>query len=589
MLENIVKKLLLPAAVLAMSCGGGTTTNSVNPDVRSEFASEECVEPQEINYEDNIDAYVGGDSLTTRTIVCYQDKDGDGYPVKEGNIQVGGVNPVCPESYITVDKPVFDCNDNSPKVHELIDCKYDGKTCGDFNICVEQCPATPVDDCDSTDNDCDGLTDENLEKIVECKDGTSYTQNCENGVWVDKGMCIPVNVLGCTDPKATNYNPKATKDNGGCEYNSCPVWNQPLQDLVASEGQMISLTLMASDVDEDALIYLVKKFPELGTSSFNSSTGEFTYTPDYAAVLHPATENVDSVTFVVSDKVCEIEQTLNIVVKDVNRCPVIYAAGVGNISLGDKVTFKYDNAEDPDTEDKLTFSLKEGCVGSMTSDGSYEFTPTCKDVGEHKCTVQVTDGICVATYDSFIVHVKNTSSCDEGCLDGKIEKMECETTSPCKGYQTRTCVEGKWGDWSGCEDRIHIADGAFPVISGNKVAFLSNRIVPFSINVYDLETNSTIILEEVNDPNARLGFSLRLKNSKLLFSTSQSLNFLTMVYDVNGGKKILDLSNQKTFCSDIDGDNLLCSIRNCFYPIGVSGISFIFMSKGGRLNCEHKN
>lgn len=41
------------------------------------------------------------------------------------------------------------------------------------------------------------------------------------------GTNCPVDILGCTDPNAKNYNPKATKDDGSCEYVSDPPETPP--------------------------------------------------------------------------------------------------------------------------------------------------------------------------------------------------------------------------------------------------------------------------------------------------------------------------------------------------------------------------
>lgn len=37
-----------------------------------------------------------------------------------------------------------------------------------------------------------------------------------------KPMTAPVEIPGCTDPKANNFNAAATIDNGSCKYNAVP-------------------------------------------------------------------------------------------------------------------------------------------------------------------------------------------------------------------------------------------------------------------------------------------------------------------------------------------------------------------------------
>ena len=103
------------------------------------------------------------------------DNDGDGYGIdcERGN----------------------DCDDEDPLVRQAISCNYDGDSCGNYQLCVEECPAVPEEKCDGADNDCNGLTDENCPcvdgetqqcgttNIGECEYGL---QTCDiNGAWGD--------------------------------------------------------------------------------------------------------------------------------------------------------------------------------------------------------------------------------------------------------------------------------------------------------------------------------------------------------------------------------------------------------------------
>ena len=68
-------------------------------------------------------------------------------------------------------------------------------------------------DCDNScvnDNDSDGVCDE-LE-VVGCQDPTAFNYNA---LATDAGDCVPV-IFGCTDPTQFNYNPEANTENGGC-------------------------------------------------------------------------------------------------------------------------------------------------------------------------------------------------------------------------------------------------------------------------------------------------------------------------------------------------------------------------------------
>lgn len=50
---------------------------------------------------------------------------------------------------------------------------------------------------------------------------SSGRQVCNDGTLSPSCTCTPSYTYGCTDPKASNYNSKANKDNGSCKYNGC--------------------------------------------------------------------------------------------------------------------------------------------------------------------------------------------------------------------------------------------------------------------------------------------------------------------------------------------------------------------------------
>ncbi len=61
-----------------------------------------------------------------------------------------------------------DCDDNNPNVSTPIACDYNGSVCGDFDLCVAECPVPPTEVCDGDDNDCDGAIDEG--DVCSCPD-----------------------------------------------------------------------------------------------------------------------------------------------------------------------------------------------------------------------------------------------------------------------------------------------------------------------------------------------------------------------------------------------------------------------------------
>ncbi len=91
------------------------------------------------------------------------------------------------------------------------DADNDG-VCGDADRCEG------FDDTADADND--GVPDgcDRAEEVSGCTDNKATNFNPD--ATRDDGSCVfpPVELSGCTDPEATNFNPDATIDNGSCTY-----------------------------------------------------------------------------------------------------------------------------------------------------------------------------------------------------------------------------------------------------------------------------------------------------------------------------------------------------------------------------------
>jgi hypothetical protein len=120
-------------------------------------------------------------------------------PFTGPNWTVYHFTPFCGDSCIPY---IYGCTDEDA-------CNYysEANTNSDCNYPVEyyDCNNSCVNDYDG-----DGVCDE-LE-VVGCQDPTAFNYN---SAATDPGECVPV-IFGCTDPTQFNYNPDANTENGGC-------------------------------------------------------------------------------------------------------------------------------------------------------------------------------------------------------------------------------------------------------------------------------------------------------------------------------------------------------------------------------------
>ncbi|MGB1032042.1 MAG: hypothetical protein ACPGWM_05485, partial [Flavobacteriales bacterium] len=95
----------------------------------------------------------------------------------------------------------------------------------------------------SVNSECDEI------EVVGCTDEEAINYNPEANV--DNGMCEYLDfIYGCLDPNALNYNPEATIEDGSCEYDEveCDDLNQvTIYISTAQWGNEISWDLMDSD------------------------------------------------------------------------------------------------------------------------------------------------------------------------------------------------------------------------------------------------------------------------------------------------------------------------------------------------------
>ncbi|MBS3118364.1 hypothetical protein J4417_01635 [Candidatus Woesearchaeota archaeon] len=188
---------------------------------------------------------------------------------------------------------------------------------------------------------------------------------------------------------------------------------------------------------------------------------------------------------------------------ETNNCPVLSPIGTKEVKEGEKLEFIV-SATDADN-DSLTFGIPSDSIypdgSSFSPTGLFSWTPTCDQSGEYQLNVMVSDGKCFNN-EKIIITVKNNPLCGKECLDGTIEKIECETNTPCKGHQERKCVGEKW-IYGKCKEFKNIADNAgwFFSVWGNKVAYVGGPDPSNNGNVflYDIDDSSTETLISTGD------------------------------------------------------------------------------------------
>jgi hypothetical protein len=157
-----------------------------------------------------------------------------------------------------------------------------------------------------------------------------------------------------------------------------------LADQNVDENAELQFTLSATEEDaEDELSFSVDGLPG---GSVNTSTGVFSWTPDFdQAGSYTATIRV-------SDGEGSDERAVNIIVNNINRPPVFAGTGSTSVTAGEiaEITF---TASDPD-DDNLTFEsldLPAG-AGLDAASGTFIWSTDVSLEGTFTFTVTVTDG-----------------------------------------------------------------------------------------------------------------------------------------------------------------------------------------------------
>lgn len=188
--------------------------------------------------------------------------------------------------------------------------------------------------------------------------------------------------------------------------NDCP--NGASQSVTVSAGSTVSFQLAGTDVDGDALNFVVSGAPAHGSVSVNLASGAATYTPA------PGYTGPDSFTYTVRDAQCNsAAATVSIQVNEINRCPTAVAKAGPDIdtSTSQPITvlaanntnacILLDGSLSTDADgDSLTYAwvvvLSDGTTLPLAA-GS--LATACLDVGSYTVRLLVDDGRCVNTAD----------------------------------------------------------------------------------------------------------------------------------------------------------------------------------------------
>ena len=224
------------------------------------------------------------------------------------------------------------------------------------------------------------------------------------------------------------------------EYFSLHVETTPTISIVpddydVNEGETLRIMrIVGIDHDGDQLTYVARRvcstlpFPSsLGCSlrnavnapldnnldsamAFDQQLGQFTYTPSFGFVQHPADERSFQMQFRVYDgQQFSAWESATITVHDVNQIPAITSLPLTTAAEGARYEYQV-LAADADQEDVLTYFLSSAPGGmSVNSSGLIQWAADYYDAGEYDITVRVTDGIAPAVSQNFTLTVENVN------------------------------------------------------------------------------------------------------------------------------------------------------------------------------------
>lgn len=171
--------------------------------------------------------------------------------------------------------------------------------------------------------------------------------------------------------------------NGIININDMPVL-LPINNKIVNEGQPLSFTLSASDVNGDSLLYSASNLP-LG-ATFNPATKTFSWTPTFTQA-----GTYSNVRFGVSDGTLTDYKNISITVNNVNRPPT-FTAIPANGSVFNEIDTIIIRATPNDLDnDVLSYIIKiDGILVGTSPD--YNWSTNYSSSGNHVINISVNDG-----------------------------------------------------------------------------------------------------------------------------------------------------------------------------------------------------
>ena len=164
------------------------------------------------------------------------------------------------------------------------------------------------------------------------------------------------------------------------ETNQAPILTA-IGDQTVAEGSLLTIPLVGTDEDGDALTYAVEGPP--AGAALSGST--FTWEPSHAQAGRY------SVTFTVADEHGGVaRETIIITVDETNQAPELADVGNQNADV-DKVLTIILAGTDADG-DALTYSVEGEPTGASLAEQTFSWTPSSAQVGTYELTFTVEDG-----------------------------------------------------------------------------------------------------------------------------------------------------------------------------------------------------